>query len=92
MSSILSSSSTSGLRCAGPLARRGFSTEGIEISAGDLEPEVTVSLDGVYWHPLACEDDMLVTRRLFPFGDAMARVHEMYHTVLASGALPQRFR
>ncbi len=75
-----------------PLARRGFSTEGIEISAADLEPEVTVSLDGVYWHPLACEDDMLVTRRLFPFGDAMARVHEMYHTVLASGALPQRFR
>lgn len=75
-----------------PLARRGFSTEGIELSAADLEPEVTVSVDGVYWHPLACEDDLLVTRRLFPFRDAMARMHEMYHAVLADGALPQKFR
>lgn len=75
-----------------PLARRGFSTEGIEIGAADLEPEVTVSVDGVYWHPLACEDDLLVTRRLFPFRDAMVQIHEMYHTVLASGALPQKFR
>ncbi len=75
-----------------PLARRGYATEGIEVTAADLEPEVTVSVDGVYWHPLACEDDLLVTRRLFPFVGAMDRLHEMYHTVLASGALPQKFR
>jgi MoaA/NifB/PqqE/SkfB family radical SAM enzyme len=75
-----------------PLARRGFSTEGMEVTAADLVPEVTVSVDGVYWHPLACEDDLLVTRRVFPFADAIARLHEMFHTVLASGALPQRFR
>ena len=75
-----------------PLAKRGFSTEGIEVCAADLEPEVTVSVDGVYWHPLACEDDLLVTRRLFPFADALNLVHEQYHQVLASGALPQKFR
>src|SRR5262249_25665839 len=75
-----------------PLARRGFSTEGIEVTATNLEPEVTVSVDGVYWHPLACEDDLLVTRRLFPFRAAMMQVHEMFHAVLASGALPQKFR
>jgi MoaA/NifB/PqqE/SkfB family radical SAM enzyme len=75
-----------------PLARRGFSTEGIELTATDLEPEVTVSVDGVYWHPLACEDDLLVTRRLFPFRDAMTRVHELFHAVLADGAIPRRFK
>jgi MoaA/NifB/PqqE/SkfB family radical SAM enzyme len=75
-----------------PLARRGYSTEGMEVTAADLEPEITVSVDGVYWHPLACEDDMLVTRRLFPFREAMDQLHEMFHTVLASGALPQKFR
>jgi MoaA/NifB/PqqE/SkfB family radical SAM enzyme len=75
-----------------PLARRGFSTEGIELTAVDLEPEVTVSVDGVYWHPLACEDDLLVTRRLFPFRDAMTRVHAMYHAVLADGAAPRKFK
>jgi MoaA/NifB/PqqE/SkfB family radical SAM enzyme len=75
-----------------PLARRGFSTEGIELTAADLMPEVTVSVDGVYWHPLVCEDDMLVTRRLFPFADALARLHKLYHAVLAGGALPRPFR
>jgi len=75
-----------------PLARRGSSNEGIEVSAQDLEPEVTVSVDGVYWHPLACEDDLLVTRRIFPFGEAMDRLHEMFHAVLDSGALPQKFK
>ena len=75
-----------------PLVRRGYSREGIEVSAEDLEPEVTVSVDGVYWHPLACEDDLLVTRRLFPFADALARVHELFHAVLSTGAMPQKFR
>jgi hypothetical protein len=75
-----------------PLARRGYSNEGMEVTAAGLEPEVTVSVDGVYWHPLACEDDLLVTRRLFPFRDAMDQVHTMFHAVLASGALPQKFR
>ena len=75
-----------------PLARRGYSTEGIEVTAADLEPEVTVSVDGVYWHPLACEDDLLVTRRLFPFHEAMGQAHEMFHTLLATGAAPRKFR
>ncbi|MBI2761097.1 MAG: radical SAM protein [Chloroflexi bacterium] len=75
-----------------PLAKRGYSSEGIDVTAADLEPEVTVSVDGVYWHPLACDDDLLVTRRLFPFAEAMTRLHDMFHTILASGALPQKFR
>lgn len=75
-----------------PLARRGHSQEGMEVTAQDLEPEVTVSVDGVYWHPLACEDDLLVTRRIFPFAAAMDRVHALYHAVLSSGALPKKFR
>jgi MoaA/NifB/PqqE/SkfB family radical SAM enzyme len=75
-----------------PLARRGYSREGMEVTAQDLEPEVTVSVDGVYWHPLACEDDLLVTRRIFPFAVAMDQVHERYHAVLAGGAMPKKFR
>ena len=75
-----------------PLARRGFSAEGIEVTANDLEPEVTVSVDGVYWHPLACDDDLLVTRRIFPFAAAMARLHEMFHAVIAGGGMPRKFR
>lgn len=75
-----------------PLARRGYSQEGVEIQAQDLEPEATVSVDGIYWHPLACEDDLLVSRRIFPFADAMTTLHEMFHALIANGALPQKFR
>ena len=75
-----------------PLARRGYSEEGMEVSAASLEPEVTVSRDGVFWHPLACEDDLLVTRRIFPFANAMNEAHSLYHKVLKSGGLPQPFR
>jgi MoaA/NifB/PqqE/SkfB family radical SAM enzyme len=75
-----------------PLAARGYSAEGIAVTAADLEPEITASLDGIFWHPLACEDDLLVTRRLFPFREAMAQLESMYAEVLKSGAAPQRFR
>ncbi|MEO6398946.1 MAG: radical SAM protein [Tepidiformaceae bacterium] len=75
-----------------PLARRGFSEAGMEASAATLEPEVTVSRDGVFWHPLACEDDLLVSRRIFPFAGALEELHSLHHKVLESGGLPQRFR
>ena len=75
-----------------PLARRGYSEEGVEVSAATLEPEVTVSRDGVFWHPLACEDDLLVSRRVFPFANAISEVHSLYHKVLESGGLPKPFR
>ena len=75
-----------------PLARRGFSESGIDVSAATLEPEVTVSRDGVFWHPLACDEDMLVSRAVFPFARVMAELQTLYHQVLDSGGLPQRFR
>ena len=75
-----------------PLAKRGNSDEGIEVSAATLEPEITVTRDGIFWHPLACEDDLLVTRRLFPFVDALGETHTLYHQVLEAGGMPERFR
>lgn len=75
-----------------PLARRGYSDAGMEVSAAALEPELTVSLDGIFWHPLACEDDLLVTRRLFPLREAFDQLQCMYDAVLATGAVPQKFR
>lgn len=75
-----------------PLARRGFSQEGIELSATDLEPELTVSQEGVFWHPLALDADMLLTRRIFPLAAAWELLACRWREVLATGALPQRFK
>jgi sulfatase maturation enzyme AslB (radical SAM superfamily) len=43
-----------------PLARRGFSNEGVVVGKDTLQPELTVNADGVYWHPLSTDEDMLV--------------------------------
>jgi len=75
-----------------PLARRGFSTEGIELSAADLEPELTISQEGVFWHPLALDDDMLLTRRILPLAAAWELLACRWQEVLATGAMPRQFK
>ena len=56
-----------------PLARRGFSSEGLEVGPGTLVPEITATINGIYWHPLASpsSEDMLVTQQLFPLSAAV---------------------
>lgn len=59
-----------------PMARRGFAQEGVDVSVETLEPEVTVTADGVFWHPLASPSsgDMLVSRDIFPLAAAVERI------------------
>ena len=54
-----------------PLAKCGFSEEGLEISMDSLAPEITANVDGIYWHPLATRKDMLVTHATFPLSEAL---------------------
>ncbi len=57
-----------------PLVRRGFSVQGMALSLPTLLPELTVNRDGVYWHPVATDDDLLITPRIFPFAAAVQQV------------------
>ena len=43
-----------------------------------LVPEVTVTAEGVFWHPLASpsSEDMLVSRDIFPLAPAVRRIEE----------------
>lgn len=62
-----------------PVARRGFSASGIELAPETLVPDVTVTVDGVYWHPVGAADaDMLVDGDIFPLGDRIDRVIELF--------------
>ena len=57
------------------LAHRGVAETGIELTVDSLIPEVTITADGVYWHPVAADhDDQFVTRDIFPLADAIAEV------------------
>ncbi|MGA7412942.1 MAG: radical SAM protein [Bryobacteraceae bacterium] len=61
------------------IALRGAASEGIAITRADLVPEVTVTAEGVYWHPVGAEDaDLLVTRDVFPLSEAFAAVHRAF--------------
>ncbi len=60
-----------------PLARRGFSREGLDLTLDDLVPELTVDVDGVYWHPLSTDRDMLVARDPFPLANVIETIEAM---------------
>jgi pyruvate-formate lyase-activating enzyme len=61
------------------LAHRGVAETGLELTVESLIPEVTITADGVYWHPVSADhDDQLVTRELFPLRDAITEVQRRF--------------
>ena len=67
------------MRLVRRIARRGFATEGVEVGPPTILPEVTVTADGVWWHPVGADDsDMLVTTSIFPLERAIAEVRERF--------------
>jgi uncharacterized Fe-S cluster-containing radical SAM superfamily protein len=73
-----------------PVARRGLAAEGLALTVDTLLPEVTVTADGVYWHPVGADHpDQLVTRELFPLRTAIDEVTRRfveYRRNVAAGA------
>lgn len=61
------------------IALRGAATEGVAVARADLVPEVTITAEGVYWHPVGAEDaDLLVTRDIFPLSESFAAVRHAF--------------
>lgn len=62
-----------------PIVLRGFARQGLALARMDLVPEVTITVDGVYWHPVGAEDqDLLVTRDIFPLASALEAVRQAF--------------
>lgn len=61
------------------LAHQGAAGTGVELTVESLIPEVTVTAEGVYWHPVAAADvDQFITPDIFPLADAIAEVRRRY--------------
>src|SRR5580692_6504387 len=61
------------------IALRGFAAEGVALARTDLAPEVTITAEGVYWHPVGAADaDMLVTPDIFPLAESFAAVRRAF--------------
>ena len=71
-----------------PLAKRGYSREGLELGMANLLPEVTVNIDGVYWHPLSTDADMQISRKIFPLADSVDRIQRQVDLILQTGTVP----
>jgi len=71
-----------------PLARRGFSSAGMEVGMATLAPELTVNVDGVFWHPISTAGDMQVSKQIFPLAAARDRVCEIADEIARTGTVP----
>jgi molybdenum cofactor biosynthesis enzyme MoaA len=61
------------------IALRGAASKGVAVTRTDLLPEVTITSEGVYWHPVGAEDnDLLVTRDIFPLSESFAAVRRAF--------------
>lgn len=61
------------------IALRGFATEGTALARADLVPEITITAEGVFWHPIGAEDaDLLVSSEIFPLAESFAAVQRAF--------------
>ena len=70
-----------------PLAKLGFAQEGIEVDPARLVPELTVTIDGVFWHPLTSpsQADMQVNNQIFPLKSSVEIVQEQLRLIAETG-------
>ena len=72
-----------------PLAKRGYSKTGMELTMGNLVPEITVNVDGIFWHPLSTDADMQVSKKIFPLASAVEHIQQQLETMATTGQAPQ---
>jgi MoaA/NifB/PqqE/SkfB family radical SAM enzyme len=80
-----------------PMLRRGLSVSGMDIGAHSTIPELTVTTDGLHWHPAGADidtsPDMLLVRGQSSLAIGKQLVTERFFTArLADGSLPQPYR
>lgn len=62
-----------------PIAREGVASAGVVLTRASLVPEITVTADGVYWHPVAAtNDDALVTQQIEPLTPALDEISRAF--------------
>lgn len=70
-----------------PLAKRGYSKEGMELGMTNLSPELTVNIDGVFWHPLSTDADMQVAKHFLPLKPAVDTVQMAMDEMVRTGSM-----
>jgi uncharacterized Fe-S cluster-containing radical SAM superfamily protein len=62
-----------------PIALEGVASKGVVLTRESLVPEVTVTAEGVFWHPVAATDDQaLLTRQIEPLTPALDEISRLF--------------
>jgi pyruvate-formate lyase-activating enzyme len=62
-----------------PIALQGVAEEGVIFTRESVIPEVTVTAEGIYWHPVAARDEnALVSRQILPLAPALDKVNDLF--------------
>jgi predicted phosphodiesterase len=77
-----------------PLVKRGFAEDGMDVSEEVMVPELTVTADGVHWHPVGGDadssPDLLVARGEIPLAEAKRLIVERFLELRQrDGSLPE---
>jgi predicted phosphodiesterase/pyruvate-formate lyase-activating enzyme len=80
-----------------PLLRRGFAEDGVEIGTDSSIPELTVTADGLHWHPAGADLTTSPDMHLAPAGTPLERGKQLvterfFAARLADGSLPRPVR
>ncbi len=70
-----------------PLAKRGYSKAGMTLGMDNLSPELTVNIEGVFWHPLSTDADMQVAKHFLPLKPAMETVQNLMDEMARTGSV-----
>lgn len=71
-----------------PLAKRGFSEEGMDVGMTTIQPELTVDCEGVFWHPISTDQDMQVNNKVFPLAEAIHNIRQQLDAIERTGSAP----
>ena len=63
------------------LAHRGYSTDGIEVNHSNLVPEITINHESAYWHPISTDEDLLISKTIFPLSNVMLLVQHKLNQI-----------
>jgi MoaA/NifB/PqqE/SkfB family radical SAM enzyme len=72
-----------------PMAMSGVSEEGVEVSMETVQPEITVSADGVFWHPICTEERFQVSKDIFPLSAKVEKIKCALKEIAETGKAPE---
>jgi hypothetical protein len=56
----------------------------MEVGKHNLIPEMTLNAEGVYWHPLSTDPDLLVSTDIFPLAEAVSKIQAEFEKISSS--------